>query len=395
LAEVTILQDWYEKHWEDAVDISEEIITVIEKHIREYTPFEVYIKSLHEFYKGHEVTTSEWEQNHSVLYKEISQYQKEAYYSLIKIANQWNGAFLCDGVGLGKTFVALMLIERLVLHEGKRVVLFAPKGTKEGMWVPTLKRYLSHIGGVGGNADFSNLTVFSHTDLTRDGDYPERFKRITDLAEVVIVDEAHHFRNRGSAPKENGEGEEKDTRSRYYRLFDLIHDAEGNKNPKAVYLLTATPINNSVIDLRNLIELFSRRKADHFGRTLGIHNLESHFASIARALNKVIQAEENLEDHVKELDVVLASDPIRRGLIVQRSRAYARKSQELEHGAATSFPERKPPQVAEYSLKKTYGALLLQIEDAFEKENPLFTLAAYSPLNYYIGPEKKIDAFEL
>ena len=394
-SEVAQLQRWYEKHWKESDDINDAILRILDRHVKDFTPFEVYTKALHALFADQAPDDREFEEHHSKMFPILDRYQKEAYWSLIEIARQHGGALLCDGVGLGKTFVALMLIERLVLHEGKRVVLFAPKGTKEGMWVPTLKRYLSHIGGVGGNADFSNLTVFSHTDLTRDGDYPERFKRITDLAEVVIVDEAHHFRNRGSAPKENGEGEEKDTRSRYYRLFDLIHDAEGNKNPKAVYLLTATPINNSVIDLRNLIELFSRRKADHFGRTLGIHNLESHFASIARALNKVIQAEENLEDHVKELDVVLASDPIRRGLIVQRSRAYARKSQELEHGAATSFPERKAPQVAEYSLKKTYGALLIQIEGAFEKENPLFTLAAYSPLNYYIGPEKKIDAFEL
>jgi superfamily II DNA or RNA helicase len=394
-SEVAQLQRWYEKHWKESDDINDAILRILDRHVKDFTPFEVYTKALHALFADQAPDDREFEEHHSKMFPILDRYQKEAYWSLIEIARQHGGALLCDGVGLGKTFVALMLIERLVLHEGKRVVLFAPKGTKEGMWVPTLKRYLPHIGGVGGNADFSNLTVFSHTDLTRDGEFPERFKRITELADVVIVDEAHHFRNRGSAPKEIGEGDEKDTRSRYYRLFDLIHDSEGLKDPKSVYLLTATPINNSVIDLRNLIELFSRRKNDHFGRTLGIHNLESHFKSIARALNKVIQAEENLEDHVKELDAVLASDPIRRGLIVQRSRAYARKSQELEHGAATSFPERKAPQVAEYSLKKTYGALLLQIEGAFEKENPLFTLAAYSPLNYYKGPEKKIDAFEL
>ncbi len=81
----------------------------------------------------------------------------------MKIARQHGGAFLCDGVGLGKTFVGLMLIERLVLHQGKRVVLFAPKAAKEGVWGPHLHEWLPHIGGVGGNADFSNLAVFSHT----------------------------------------------------------------------------------------------------------------------------------------------------------------------------------------------------------------------------------------
>ena len=97
----------------------------------------------------------------------------------MKIARSHGGAFLCDGVGLGKTFVGLMLIERLVLHENRRVVLFAPKAAKEGVWEPHLRDWLPHIGGVGGSADFSNLTVLSHTDLHRGGDFPERFRRIT------------------------------------------------------------------------------------------------------------------------------------------------------------------------------------------------------------------------
>ena len=127
----------------------------------------------------------------------VDRYQKEAYWALMKIARQHGGAFLCDGVGLGKTFVGLMLIERLILHDGKRVVLFAPKAAKEGVWEPHLRRWLPHIGGVGGGADFSNPAVFSHTDLGRKGDFPGRFQRIAELADVVVIDEAHHFRNPG------------------------------------------------------------------------------------------------------------------------------------------------------------------------------------------------------
>jgi hypothetical protein len=115
----------------------------------------------------------------------------------MKIAAQHGGALLCDGVGLGKTFVGLMLIERLVLHEGKRVVLFAPKAAREGVWEPHVREFLPHIG----SADFSNLTVFSHTDLGRGGDFPERFQRVAELADVVIIDEAHHFRNPGKRRK--------------------------------------------------------------------------------------------------------------------------------------------------------------------------------------------------
>src|SRR5712692_2317401 len=135
--------------------------------------------------------------------------------------NQHGGSFLCDGVGLGKTFVGLMLIERLILHEGKRVVLFAPKATKEGVWQPHLRDWLPHIGGVGGNADFSNLAVFSHTDLGRKGDFPERFGRIAELADVVVIDEAHHFRN----PGRRGDAQEGTEPSRYYQLSSLLDNA--------------------------------------------------------------------------------------------------------------------------------------------------------------------------
>ena len=131
------------------------------------------------------------------MFPKLDRYQQEAYWALMKIARQHGGAFLCDGVGLGKTFVGLMLIERLILHEDKQVVLFAPKAAKEAVWEPHLREWLPHIGGVGGGADFSNLAVFSHTDLNRKGDFPERFQRIAELADVVIIDEAHHFRNPG------------------------------------------------------------------------------------------------------------------------------------------------------------------------------------------------------
>ncbi len=120
-----------------------------------------------------------------------------------------------------------------LLHEGKRVALFAPKAAKEGVWEPHLRRWLPHIGGVGGGADFSNLAVFSHTDLGRKGDFPERFKRIGQLADVVVIDEAHHFRN----PGRWGDPDRGMEPSRYYRLFELLDNAE---RPKTVFMLTAT-----------------------------------------------------------------------------------------------------------------------------------------------------------
>ena len=384
--EVAQLQDWFEEHWGEAKDVSDAVIETIERHTRLYSPFEVYAKALQEFFSGHELTATEWDETRSRMFPALDRYQQEAYWALMKIARQHGGAFLCDGVGLGKTFVGLMLIERLILHEGKRVVLFAPKAAKEGVWEPHLRQWLPHIGG--GAADFSNLAVFSHTDLHRRGEYPERFRRIAELADVVIIDEAHHFRNPGTRGGDNGREP-----SRYYRLYDLLDDAV---RPKTVFMLTATPINNRLSDFRHMVELFTRRDETYFARTLGVNNLRAHVNQLERDFRQRVGRDTvaDVADQLSEAQDILSTDQIFRQLVVQRSRSYARESQIRETGNATAFPDREAPQVAEYSIRTTYGHLLDLFEKAFTRETPLFTLPMYYPLHWYKGPDKDIDPFE-
>lgn len=58
--EVAQLQAWFDEHWQDAKDITDEILTLISRHTQEFKPFDVYAKALDEFFRGHEVTASEW-----------------------------------------------------------------------------------------------------------------------------------------------------------------------------------------------------------------------------------------------------------------------------------------------------------------------------------------------
>jgi hypothetical protein len=383
--QVNPLQEWYDRHWELAEDVTPEFLQMMERHVADYSPFEVYVRALHEYFRGHELTAQEWEESSSKMFKQLDRYQKEGYWALIKIARQHGGAFLCDGVGLGKTFVGLMLIERLIVHERKNVVLFAPKAAKEGVWEPHLRRWLSHLGG---GKDFSNLAIFSHTDLGRSGDFPERFKRIADQADAVIIDEAHHFRN----PGRKGSEPDGSDASRYYKLYELL---DHSVRAKSLFMLTATPINNRLSDFRHMAELFTRREPDYFGRTLGIHNLKAHFIALENSFRK--QTGNDSPDAAEYMAVaqdLISADTIFRELVVQRSRSYAKQSQLREHGTASSFPERKPPQVAEYSIRKTYGHLLEMFEQAFQRSKPLFTLAIYYPLAWYIGADKTIDPLE-
>lgn len=379
--EVAQLQEWFEAHWNEASEVTDAVIETVDRHIRLYDPFDVYAKALQEFFRGHELTATEWDETRSKMFPRLDRYQKEAYWALMKIARRHGGAFLCDGVGLGKTFVGLMLIERLILHEGKRVVLFAPKATKEGVWEPHLREWLPDIG----SADFSNLAVFSHTDLGRKGDFPERFNRIAELADAVIIDEAHHFRNPGS----RGGGDENTEPSRYQRLYDLLDNAV---RPKTLFMLTATPINNQLSDFRHMAELFTRGDETYFARTLGVNNLRSHFNKMERALRDRLGSKRiDIAENIVEAQEVLSSDMIFQELVVQRSRAYAKASQIRECGKSAAFPERKAPQVAAYSIRKTYGRLLDMFEKTFSRKNPLFTLPMYYPLNWYKGPDTSID----
>lgn len=382
--DVRQLQEWYEQHWQEAENITPDILAVVEHHIREYKPFDVYAKALDELFRRHELTASEWEKEQSKIHPILDQYQKDGYASLYHIAKNYNGAFLCDGVGLGKTFIGLMLIERLVMYEKKRVVLFVPKSGRVPVWERNIKRYLPNL--LNG---FLSFKIFNHTDLVRDvsadgTDFPSIFQQMKEQADVIVIDEAHHFRNRGLSRESGG--------SRYWTLYDLC---EG----KQVFHLTATPVNNALTDFQHLIELFSRQKPDAFAMRVGIHNLAAHFRQLEKQLAGIVSGEAHGElfavANQVEAGQVLFSDKLFRELVVQRSRAYVIESQKQQGSSEALFPTKEPPRVAHYSVKATYGHLLTKVEVAFAKDEPLFALAPYHPLDYPVGAVDEKGNFEI
>lgn len=380
--DVETLQKWFQHYWEEAEPVTDDVLRVIQRQIAEYTPFQVYAKALQELFRSRELPPEGWEQTDSRMYPLLDYYQKEAYHSLLKISHQHRGAFLCDGVGLGKTFVGLMLIERLVSRERKRVMLVVPKSGRVAVWERNLRKYLP-----GMLRGFSNLRIFNHTDLMRGGDFVEEFQRMKEQADVIMIDEAHHFRNRGLANTDEGE-----IRSRYWKLYDI---AEG----KIVFQLTATPVNNHLTDFQHLIEIFSRvDQPMAFKNTLGIHGLPAYFQKLEKQLLQIVTGNtlgELFESNEVEAEKLLFDDKLFRELVVQRSRAYVRESQIQHGGAEVLFPEKEPPRVAPYSVKNTYGHLLGKLEKAFARQNPLFALAIYYPLAYWRGDPKQLDKFDV
>ena len=373
---VAVLQEWYEERWEEAEDITEEVLKTIERHTRDYTPYEVYGRSLQQFFSGHEETATEWEKNSSQIYPVLAKYQRDGYGGLLKRASKYGGAFLCDGVGLGKTFVGLMLIERFVQHENKNVALFVPKSAKSPVWERELRNRLPEVF-----KGFSRLKIFSHTDLMRES-MQEELDQVASQADIIIIDEAHHFRNTGT---KGDEGPKR--KSRYWRLYDI---AEG----KDIYLLTATPINNSLLDFQHMAELFSRHRPNHFSDApLGIHSLSGHIRQLERSIERQLSSsdgEEVSEINSSDIGDLFSTDSLFDALVVQRSRSYVKASMQREAGSTIVFPEPRKPKVADYSVKQTYGKLLDMVADAFHKRVPLFTLGIYNPYAYYQGSDSEI-----
>lgn len=378
--EVDTLQKWYDDLWNEAEDVSEEILKTIERHTRQYFPFEVYAKAMFEYFKRRGITETDWEEQQSVIYPFLDQYQKDGYHNLLQIASKYRGAFLCDGVGLGKTFIGLMLIERLVNYDRKKVALFVPKSARESVWERKLDRYIPGLS----SGVFNTFTIFNHTDLTRGGGYRKQLDAVQKEADVIIIDEAHNFRNPGIM------GRGKKAPSRYWKMAEIC---EG----KTVFLLTATPVNNHLSDLQHMIELFAGRMPDYFNRSpLGIHSLSGHFRKMEKALERILNMNDDSElfpdISLNEAEKVLRDDLLFHELVVQRSRAFVMNSQKLQEGAKAIFPQREDPRVVNYSLEKTYGKLLAMVEKAFAKIEPLFALPLYYPYAYYKGKEE-VDPF--
>ncbi|MHC4281413.1 MAG: helicase-related protein [Planctomycetota bacterium] len=365
-AHIENLRKWYNELWKEGEDVKEEILKVIEPHLKEYEPFTIYGKALYEFFAGREKTQDAWELDESKLYSKLSQYQKDGYHQALEIADRWNGALVCDGVGLGKTFIGLMILERCI-YEKKQVLLVVPKSAEQSVWMANIDRYLKPYYP---RAIRHYLDVQRHTSFGREGVInAEDLDFYKNNAEVIIVDEAHHFRN---------------PRANRGRLFmDLVAD-------KKLYMLTATPINNSLDDLYHLINYFAQNKKDHFAN-IRIQNLRGHFLEVNKRMEK--EHPQAAVTEVAEDEDILRTDDLLRNVLIQRSRKYVKESEGIG-GIGPLFPERQIPKVVKYSLKSVYETLYGEIKEAFDKKNPFLTLAIYNTSAYHKDPDKRTAEYQ-
>ncbi len=311
---VTELQDWFEALWAEAKDYKGELLELLERFTRAYTPYEIYIKILYEALKDRlEQELGEKDGNPSPIV--LADFQRDGYLAAKEILESYGGVLIADSVGLGKTFLALRLLEEYAYRGRQTALVICPAAVAETVWRPRLRQFaIPH--------EIVSMERISQRDFPVE-EYARRFR-------VVVVDESHNFRNPGT--------------NRWPNLFHIITRGDPDKK---VILLSATPVNNTVFDLYHQLRLITRDQPRQL-LAAGIPDLWEYFR----------QAEENKEALYEVLEA----------LAVRRSRQFIRQNYpEAEiDGQKVRFPERELHTVR-YNLKDTYGPdLYRKIASAIE-----------------------------
>lgn len=308
------LKKWFECLWTESEDYKSKLLELLEHFTRTYTPYEIYIKVLYEAMQdklGEDLGEKEGKPSPIAL----ADFQHEGYLAAKEILENYAGVLIADSVGLGKTYLALRLLDDYAYRERQTALIICPAAIQDTVWQPLLGRFaIPH--------EIISMERLSQKDFPVDA-YARRFR-------VIVVDESHNFRN----PNTN----------RWPNLFRLITQGDLDKK---VILLTATPVNNTVFDLYHQLRFLTR---DDRRRLLvaGIPDLWEYFR----------RAEQNKEALYEVLEA----------LAVRRSRPFIRTNYpEAEiDGQKIRFPERELHTVS-YSLKKSYGGdLYRRIATAIE-----------------------------
>ena len=224
-------KEWFDKFWDESIDFKKELIDLLENSrfgSKEYSPYEIYIKTLYEMQKD-DIKEGQKEEKTKGLPEtkvNLAQFQEDAIARIWTRMKKYGGCIVADSVGLGKTWIAKKVLEQIGYYERKNILVVCPAQLRE-MWRSELKKI------------DTKENILSQEDLASEN-YLDKAKRTIggrlDNVELIVVDESHNFRN----PLSN----------RWENFFSLVNDnisSTGNK--PYILFLTATPINNTPWDL--------------------------------------------------------------------------------------------------------------------------------------------------
>ena len=253
------LKQWFTEVWNDdqlVKDVKQDVLLYLRKLYTNQSPQFIYYLTLFHLFRDYLDGTRDIEDNlrrvalpDTSIWRTLFSFQKDGAKAAINKILDYNGCILADSVGLGKTYTALAVIKYFELRN-ERVLVLCPKKLSRN-W--TIYRNPSTLNPF--SDDKFRYDVLHHTDLSRESGNVNGLQLDTlnwGAYDLVVIDESHNFRNNNLATQRPGDTTER--RSRYQRLMEDIISA-GVKTK--VLLLSATPVNNQLADLRNQISFIA------------------------------------------------------------------------------------------------------------------------------------------
>lgn len=363
-SKVAQVQEWFNELWAEAE--AYDLASLYERRFQDHQPWIVFLRMLYERY-GDNLDIADEAFGIPML-----PFQADGVIRARRFLARYKGVVIADGVGLGKTWTAGQLMWEAVHERRQRVLLITPAALRDGVW---RKFRAEH--------DLKAVQCISYEELSGDhrlGGTREVLDHDPDDYAMVVIDEAHAYRNTDN--------------QRSGVLRELLKGAP----QKELVLLTATPVNNSLMDLYNLLAYFIRNDGEFMPQ--GIPSLRKHFAAAEAA------DPEDLSPDVL-FDVLDA-------VAVRRTRRFIKKhyaGMELPGLGPIRFPE---PNVArvDYDLDAVIPGFFndfahalgmdpddpdtpIPSPDEFDYAAGQLTLARYAPSAFLSDPDAAPEAFEM
>lgn len=362
---------WFDSLWNsNAVeDAKQTLLHQLQTLYRDYSPQFIYFLTLYNIFKDYiedideeKIIRSKTGVKDTAVWNKLYRFQRDGVIGAIDKLERYNGCIIADSVGLGKTFEALAIIKYYELRND-RVLVLCPKKLRENWTLYTVNDKRNLLV-----ADRFNYDVLNHTDLTREGGFSGEINLETlnwGNYDLVVIDESHNFRNNN--PRKDG-------KTRYSQMMQAIIRA-GVKTK--VLMLSATPVNNRMNDLKNQVAFITEGRDD----ALADHGLTSIEQTLRKAQSRfnawVKQSPEQRTakslldslnfDYFKLLDL----------LTIARSRKHIEKY----YGTADigKFPQRLKPHNIKADIDSNSQFPPLH---AINRTIRRLHLGAYSPLKY-------------
>lgn len=334
----------FEILWKDSVDLSADFIDAVQKKTwlnDTITPYELYLKLIYEYLQEDINLRDTFESFLPEGFMKL-QYQEQAVIQALKKLEEYNGVFLADVVGLGKTFITAQLLQQI-----RAGILVICPPVLQDYWKESLLDFRVP-------ARVESLGKLDH--ILRSG---------VDRYDYVVIDEAHRFRNESTQS--------------YADLLDICRG-------KKIILVTATPLNNTIDDIFAQLKLF---QAPRNATIPGVQNLEKFFNRLRKRLNRLEKTDPEYRRTITEVSREIR-EKILKHVMVRRTRSdvtnYFKRDIEAQ---GLLFPEMQDPQKIVYHFEDHVEAVFNQTIRLFQN----FRYARYIPLLYYTG-KRMLSEFE-